>query len=82
MPTRATDANKSNKKQRTKKHDQMLAQLTPSERALDESSGEKLPQNKNPSPDKETPRDNSKGKRRASNYCNEMLAETLVLGFD
>ena len=64
------DANKSNKKQRTKKHDQMLAQLTPSERALDESSADELPLNKNSSPDKETPRDNSKGKRRASNYQN------------
>ena len=50
-------------KQKTKQHDHVLAQLTPSERALDESSQDE-------SPEKQTPKDTSKGKRRASNSQN------------
>ena len=48
----------------------MLAQLTPSERALDQSSQDESPQKDNQSPEKETPKDASKGKRRASNHQN------------
>ncbi|KNZ43881.1 hypothetical protein VP01_9767g1 [Puccinia sorghi] len=48
----------------------MLAQLIPSELALDESSQDELPEKPNQSLEKETPNNNSKGKRRASNYQN------------
>ncbi|KNZ49143.1 hypothetical protein VP01_5188g1 [Puccinia sorghi] len=47
----------------------MLAQLTPSELALDESSQDELPENPNQSLEKEAPNHTSKGKQR-SNYQN------------
>ncbi|KNZ45488.1 hypothetical protein VP01_807g18, partial [Puccinia sorghi] len=64
------DTKNKTKKQKTRKHDQLLAQLTPSECALDESSQDELPEKPNKSPEKETPNNNSKGKQRASNYQN------------
>jgi len=57
------DPRNKTKKRKTKRHDHMLAQLTPSERALDESSQDE-------SPERQTPKDTSKGKRRASNSQN------------
>ncbi|KNZ46047.1 hypothetical protein VP01_7605g1 [Puccinia sorghi] len=57
------DTNKKNKKQKTRKHNQMLAQLTPSERALDESSKDEIPKKPNQSLEKESPNNTSKGKQ-------------------
>ncbi|KNZ61082.1 hypothetical protein VP01_1454g2 [Puccinia sorghi] len=48
------DTNKKHKKQETRKHNQMLAQLTPSERALDESSQDEILEKPNQSLEKET----------------------------
>jgi len=57
------DPRNKTKKRKTKRHNHMLAQLTPSERALDESSQDE-------SPERQTPKDTSKGKRRALNSQN------------
>ncbi|KNZ47192.1 hypothetical protein VP01_6613g1, partial [Puccinia sorghi] len=70
MNLKVSNTNNKTKKQKTRRHNQMLAQLTPSERALDESSQDELPEKPNQSPEKETPNNNSKGKQRASNYQN------------
>ena len=56
------NTNKKNKKQKTRKHNQMLAQLTPSECALDESSQDEIAEKPNQSPEKGTPNNTSKGK--------------------
>ena len=48
----------------------MLAQLTPSECALDDSSADESPPKESDSPEKQTPKDDLKGKRRASNSQN------------
>jgi len=64
------DPRNKTKKRKTKRHDHMLAQLTPSERALDESSQDESPEKVIQSPEKQTPKDTSKGKRRASNSQN------------
>ena len=61
---------KKTKKQKTKQHNKMLAQLTPSECALDQSSQDESPEKVIQSPEKQTPKDTSKGKRRASNSQN------------
>ncbi|KNZ44766.1 hypothetical protein VP01_8853g1 [Puccinia sorghi] len=64
------DINKKNKRQKTRKHNQMLSQLTPSEHALDEYSQDEIPEKPNQSLEKETPSNTSKGKLTESNYQN------------